>query len=69
MQQEEWGRASEGRRGSLVGYFVLTPAHRISAQRLLSVRFKPLSWPDEASDEAVCFNQMLRRKKSKGPGQ
>ena len=35
---------------------------------LAGPEFNPLSWPDEASDETVCFNQRLRRQKPEEPG-
>lgn len=44
------------------GCLIPTPAH-IYARHLLAPRFNPLGWPDEA----VRFNQMLRRQKPKGP--
>lgn len=41
------------------------PAH-IFSQHLLTLKFNPLSWPDEASDEAVCLNQIHRRQRPRG---
>ncbi len=63
-EQETYKRGSgeervRGRRGSLVGCLIPTPAH-IFTQHLLSPNFNPL-WPDEA----VRFNQMLRRQRPK----
>lgn len=37
-------------------------AHIFSPQPV-SLKFNPLSWPDEVSHEAVCFNQIHRRQK------
>lgn len=48
----------------MVGCLIPIPS-RIFTRHLLSPKFNPLSWPDEA----VCFNQILRRQKPKGPEQ
>lgn len=68
-EQETYNRGSGeerigGRRESLVGCLIPTPV-QIFTQLLPPLKFNPLSWPDEASDEAVCFNQTLRRQKPK----
>lgn len=44
------------------GCYTLTPAHTFT-QRLPSLKFNHLRGPDEASDEAVPLNQMLRRQR------
>lgn len=64
IQQGKWGRVKEGSRGSWAGCLIPAPAN-IFTQHRLSPKLNPLSWPDEA----VCFNQMLRRQKPRGPEQ